>query len=258
MNALLLNDLISSTRSANSARVASPLSRWLCRSLQMAGVMAGMLFAAASAQTSNLYTKPHTDASGGLSGRVDQEVTHALALEHDHVSCYKAELSEGGKAFRFTGLPTGKYDLVFVTKSGAVYEGLALGDDPKLSPPSQKHLEERVNKADTFFNKAKIVRFGSTNNGETLLVFIERDRDKQILKQSGEVLKANLRRLEVTELEKATDDWQMMTGRHLYREEAELGPGMDFFKHKYIPEIGNVRVIDSNKDLGTISLPSAS
>jgi len=245
--------LIESNRRARASWL-----RRLSRPLRIAGALVGMAVGLAMAQTTNLYTKPHADASGGITGHVDAEVTHALALEHDRVSCYKAELSDGGKSFRFAGLPTGKYDLVFVTKSGIVYEGLALGEDPKLSGVAMKHLEERVNKADTFFNKAKIVRFGTINDGETLVALIERGRDKQILKQSGEVLNANLRRLEVTDFEKATDDWQMMTGRHLYREEAPLGPGMDFFKHKYIPEIGNVRVIDSVKDLGTISFSPAS
>src|SRR4051812_15093945 len=65
----------------------------------------------AFSQTANLYTKADPAASGGLTGKVDQSLSHAIALHRDHVLCFRAELSDGGKAFRFTGLPTGKYDL---------------------------------------------------------------------------------------------------------------------------------------------------
>ncbi len=211
------------------------------------------------AQSDNLYTKPHTDAPGGLSGHVSQELTHAIALEHDRVSCYRAELSDGNKGFRFPGLPTGKYDLFFVTKSGAVYEGAALGEDAsKLSPGSLKNFETRVNKADGFFNKAKVDRIGLIEDGSRLLAFVERLRDLATVRQSGEALNSNLRRLEVIEFDKAADDWQMMKNRHLYREEQPQGPNMAFLKHKYLPEISGVRVVDSVKDLGTIALPPAS
>lgn len=231
-------------------------SRWLRRVAALA--LLPLLLAAAHAQTTNLYTKPDPSASGGISGQINQELTHAIALEHNRVSCYKAELSGGGKSFRFTGLPTGKYDLVLMTKTGSVYEGVALGDDAsKLPPASLKHVEESVAKADTFFNKYKIERMGLIDNGERLLAFVERLRDLQILKQNADVLKANLRRFEVIEFTKAADDWQMMTNRHLYREEQPLGPNMAFFKHAYVPELMGIRVIDSVKDIGSVALPPA-
>ena len=160
------------------------------------------------------------------------------------------------KAFRISGLSTGKYDLILVTKSGAVFEGVELGEDAsKLPAVSVKNAEERINQADTFFNKVTIHRTGLIEDGEKQLLFVERVRDKEILKQSGEVLKANLRRLEVVELIKAADDWQFLNTRHIYREEAPVGPGMAFFAHRYVPGLGNVRVIDSVKDLGSIALP---
>lgn len=209
-----------------------------------------------AAQTTTLYTKPVDGAAGGIAGKVDQELTHAIALNRDRVQCFKGELTDGGKAFRVAGLPTGKYDLILVTKTGAIYEGVELGEDAsKLPTVSVKNTETRTTKADTFFNKVKIHRNGLIEGGEKQLLFVERMRDKEILKQSGEVLKANLRRLEVVELIKATDDWQFFNTRHVYREEAPVGPGMGFFTHKYVPGLGNVRVIDSVKDLGTIALP---
>ena len=212
----------------------------------------------ALSQTANLYTKPVPGAAGGISGRVNVELTHAIALHRDRVSCYRAEISDGGQAFRFTGLPTGKYDLVLITKSGGVYEGLFLGESgDSMTGFMRQKLDERVLKADAFFNKAKLHRFGVTEDGNLCLALVERMRDKLILKQSGETLNSNLRRFEIVDLAKATDNWQMMTSRHIFREETPVGEGMGFNDHRHLPDIGNLRVIDTVKDLGNIVLPPA-
>ena len=215
-----------------------------------------LVASAAFAQTTTLYTRPVAGASGGISGRVDQTLTHALALNRDRVQCFRAELSDGGKVFRFAGLPTGKYDLLLITKGDTIYEGLELGGDAeKLSGTPRKNLELRVTKSDTFFNKAQIHRVGLIEDGNKVLALIERVRDKLILKQSGEQLKSNLRRIEVADFVKAADDWTLTESRHLYREETPLGEGMGFCKHRLLTNLGNVRVIDAVKDLGTIALP---
>ena len=209
----------------------------------------------ASAQTTVLYTKPAAGATGGISGKVDTELTHAIALNRDYTQCFRGDLSDGGKAFRIAGLPTGKYDVICVTKGGQIFEGVELGEDgSKLPAASVKYSEARIKKADTFFPKAKIHRFGLIEGGEKMLLFVERIRDSLILRQSGEKLESNLRRIEVVELIKAKDDWQMLNTRHIYREEAPLVENMPFFTHKFVPELGSVRVIDSVKDLGSISL----
>ena len=207
------------------------------------------------AQTANLYTKPVAGATGGLAGKVDRELTHALALHHDRKQCFRAELSDGGKAFRFSGLPTGKYDVMLVAKGGAVFEGLTLGEDPKLGTTEREHLEKSLTKADTFFNKWQLHWAGVSDDGEKMLLFVERIRDKVILKQSGEQLMSNLRRLEVAEMAKAADDWNFVDSRHVYREEHPLGQ-LPFLYHARVGQLGNVRVIDSVKDLGTIALPA--
>ena len=208
------------------------------------------------AQTTVLYTKPAAGANGGISGKVDAELTHAIALNRDYTQCFRGDLSDGGKSFRISGLPTGKYDVICVTKSGQIFEGVEVGEDgSKLPPDSVKHAEARIKKADTFFPKVKIHRLGLIEGGEKMMLFVERLRDTLILRQSGEKLDSNLRRIEVVELIKAKDDWQMLNTRHIYREEAPLVENMPFFTHKFVPELGNVRVIDTFKDLGSISLP---
>ncbi|MDB6174445.1 MAG: hypothetical protein JWL59_3756 [Chthoniobacteraceae bacterium] len=209
-----------------------------------------------SAQTTHLYTAPVAQAAGGISARVDQPLTHALALNRDRLRCFRAQLSEGGKSIRFTGLPTGKYDLVLVTMSGRVFEGVELGADAdKLTGVSLKNFEKRVAAADTFFNRVRIHRFGLFEDGEKALLFVERIRDKLIFQQSGDQLKSNLRRLEIIDFERAADDWTEVTTRHIYREEAPLGDGMAFLGSQFVAGLGGVRVIDTLKELGNLPLP---
>jgi hypothetical protein len=208
----------------------------------------------ARAQTANLYTKPVAGAAGGITGRVNIDgMTHVLALNRDHVQCFRAQLT--GREFKFIGLPTGKYDLVIVTKT-AVYEGLELGSDAgKVAATPRKNLETRLVKADSFFNKAKMHRFGLIDGGEKLVAFVERIRDKTILQQSGEQLMSNLRRFEVIDYVKSSDDWTEAESRHIFREEFKIGEGADFLRHKNVSELGNIRVIDAVKDIGSIVLP---
>jgi hypothetical protein len=214
------------------------------------------LAASALAQTTTLYTKPVSGAGGGIAGKVEPELTHAIALNRDYTQCFRGELSDGNKAFRIAGLPTGKYDLILVTKGNEILESVDLGEDgSKLPAASVKNSEARIVKADTFFPKSKIHRFGLIEGGEKMMLFVERVRDTYIYRQDGTQLKSNLRRIEVVELIKAKDEWQMLNTRHIYREEAPLMANMAFFTHKYLPELGNVRVIDSVKDLGNISVP---
>ena len=94
------------------------------------------------------------------------------------------------------------------------------------------------------------VGFGDDN----ALAFVERVSDKEILRQDGTRLPASLRRLEVIELARAADDWQVTISRHLYREEQPPG-ALSFLKHGFVPALGGLRVIDRMKDLGHIPLP---
>jgi hypothetical protein len=89
----------------------------------------------------------------------------------------------------------------------------------------------------------------------TVLALVERLRDRLILQQSGEKLAANVRRLEVIELEQATDDWQMIQSRHLYREGEPIEKSPPFFQHGYLAGLSGIRVVESVKDLGTVTLP---
>jgi hypothetical protein len=141
-----------------------------------------------------------------------------------------------------------------VTKDGTIYEGLALGAPPDaITPASLKNLRTRIAVADSFFNRNTIHRIGI--DGEHVLAFVERVRDQLTLKQSGEKLDSNLRRLEIIELDQASDDWQMAATRNIYREDEPITENPPFFKHVWFSGLGNIRVVDSVKDMGALVPP---
>lgn len=200
-----------------------------------------------------IYTKPTEADTGVISGKViGTGLTHAIAVERDRKRVYLATLDDGGSGFHFNHLPVGRFDLVLVTKDNRVVEGVALGPEAKLADDSRKHLEQGVAKADSFFNRHVIDRIGV--DGEVALVFVERVRDGTILRGSGEKIDACLRRLEIVELRHAGDDWQMVSTRHLDREETPEIKGIPFLTHLYLPVLGGLRLAGTPKDLGTIDL----
>jgi len=215
-----------------------------------------LLFAAAlRADPGRIYTAPDPASPGGIEGSSPLPLTHALAVERGRLKVYRANLDSGGKAFRFPNLPVGKYDLVLISSGGIVFEGLDLGAPAGgLDPISRENLEKRISAADSFFNRHAAHRIGTT--GDQSLIFVERIRDRTILKQSGATLDANLRRFEIIELARAADDWQMTTTRHIYREEDPVRTSPAFMKHFFVSTIGNLRVVDTVKQLGALALPT--
>jgi len=200
-----------------------------------------------------IYTKPAAADAGIISGMVKgATLTHAIAVERERTRVYLAALADGGTGFRFDNLPVGRFDLVLVTKDGRVIEGLGIGAADSLEGSRRKHLEAGVAKADSFFNRHLIHRPGVT--GEVALAFVERIRDKRILRGSGEPIDASLRRLEIIELRQAGDDWQMLRTRHLYREEAPRIRGIPFLTHVHLSALGGLRIAAEPRDLGIIDL----
>ncbi len=209
----------------------------------------------ALAQAGRIYTQPSPSDTGAIAGKTSGELTHAVAVEHDRERVYLATLSDSGRAFRFEHLPVGRYDLVLFSKTGPIAEGLALGAPATLPEASTKHLAERVNAADSFFNQATVHRLGLSEDGDTVLALVERYRANNVLKQSGDALGQLVRRFEIIEFTRAEDDWQLTTTRHLYREGEPIPEQPDFRKTVPLPALGGVRVITNLKDLGDIALP---
>lgn len=200
-----------------------------------------------------IYTQPAETDQGQVTGSVKgTTLTHAIAMERDRKRVYLANLDAGKTAFRFGHLPVGRFDLVLVTADQRIIEGLSLGNQSQLDEDRSKHLNQSIAKADSFFNRHTIHRSGAADG--VALVFVERIRDGQILRGSGEEINANLRRLEVVELRAADDDWQMVGTRHLFREEAPKVKGLPFLTHQHLPTLGGLRVGTTPRDLGTIDL----
>ena len=133
-------------------------------------------------------------------------------------------------------------------------EGLRLGNAITALPPaSRMNLETRIAKADSYFNRYIIHRCGIVD--DRILAFVERIRDRQILTQSGDLVKANIRRLEIIELTQAVDDWQMNQTRHVYRQYEPLEKSPAFCRHTYLPALSGIRVVTTLKELGTIAVP---
>lgn len=200
-----------------------------------------------------IYTTVSATDTGTLAGKVTgAALTHAIAVERDRSRVYLATLNPDGAGFHFAQLPVGRFDLVLVTSDNRVIEGLGLGAAEVLDEDRARHLAQSLAKADSFFNRHTRHRAGFS--GEVALVFTERIRDGRILRGSGEVLPAALRRLEIIELRRAEDDWQMVGTRHLYREETPRGANIPFLAHRQLPALGGLRVGDTPRDLGTIDL----
>lgn len=212
------------------------------------------VLSAAAQNTKGFYTQTKPGTAGGLTAKVDTALTYAIALERDRTSAYKGTLSEENTRFHFANLPTGKYDLLLFTKGSLVFEGLQLGEPADLgSGAGRKNLEERVAKADAFFNKYKLHRMGLIEDGSKLLALVERMRDKETLTGAGEKLNGPVRRFELAQFDRAADTWSFMVNRHLYREEDAAGR-VEFLDSKFVPALGNIRVIESVKDLGVLAL----
>jgi hypothetical protein len=205
--------------------------------------------------TNNFYTKPKPDAAGGITGKVDRTLFIAIALERDRTSSYKAVLEDGGTRFVFKGLPTGKYDLLLVTKDDHLVEGLFLGEPgTSVTGESYNRFEERIRAADGFFNKFQIQRFGLIQDGAKILALIERMRDKETLTQGGEKLAGAVRRLEIAQFDRSADTWAFLVNRHLYREQEAPGK-TQFLTSHHVPQLSGIRVIESVKDVGMVALP---
>lgn len=202
-----------------------------------------------------IYTAPDPSATGGIEGHSPVPVTHAMAVDHERVHVYRGKLSEGGKTFKFSNLPVGKYDIVLVDEGKTIWEGVNLGEPlPPLSEKSSANLKQRIAVADAFFNTHIVHRLGLL--GDHSYAFVERLRDRDTLTQGGTIM-GNVSRLEIIEFQQADDDWQMTETRHIYREEEPKKAGAPFMKHFYVSDLGNIRVVDSVKTLPPLTLPES-
>jgi len=214
-------------------------------------------------QSSKLYTDPDPGSNGGIQGEIiapDQSIVAIFATPQEAwEKVYKGEVLGEGRAFRFTGLPVGKYDLMVVF-GNRFYEGLSLNkagaDKPPLTSKDQTQIETTINKSVPFFDTKKIHRIeGYTGRAGQARMILQELRTRPTTLQSGDIRgDIQIRSLKLALLEDVNIGWSLEDTREFLRQEVSSTDFRGLLPHQFSPRLSNIRVIDSIKDLGKISL----
>lgn len=207
----------------------------------------------ATAERDRLYSDPDPASPGGIKGRILRPaltVRQVLAVPTDEPRLvYEAQLSgEGQREFLFTGLPMRKYDLV-VIYDDAFYEGLVLcREGDTLTAEDRTKIEATIQKAEPYFTKRITHRMeGTTGRGNlsrALCTFL-RDRAST----NGEDYRRTFR---LFILKDVGPGWQVVRSRDLYP--IWTTPNHATPAHHFDEKLSQIRVTDSVKDLGPITL----
>jgi len=212
-------------------------------------------------QSSRLYTKSDPAAPGGIHARLvafANPVQQAFAIDNGNPKLvYQGTLTEDGKEIRFTGLPAAIYDLVLVAPD-RFYEGCGLARDPDtLTDRDRTNIAFTINKSVPFFDTKKIHRSEglSGRNGKARCV-LQEVRTRPVTLQSGEIrADIQVRSIKLAFLEDVGEvGWQMVQTREIVRTEVARGDMQGLLPHCYLPELGGIRVVDTDKDLGELNL----
>ncbi len=212
-------------------------------------------------QSTRLYTASDPAAGGGIEGTIaapDKAITGVFALpQGDYKRVYRGNTDSDGRTFRFAGLPPGKYDLV-VLYADAFYEGLALTRETNsLTAGDQKSIETAIMKSTPFFDTKKIHRCeGTTGHAGQARCVLQEVRTRPVTLQSAEVrADIQIRSLKLALPEDVgSQGWSLVNTREIVRQEVTASETKGLLPHQYREKLGGIRVIDSVKALGTISL----
>ena len=205
------------------------------------------------------------------------------------MKAYQGTLDKDTGQFTFRGLPAGEYDLL-IKVVGHVYEGLTLELEPppavvapapaeaptsqpsstsqpspaKPRPATPPHLTRRkldnlldeVGKSfyttEDYFNVKHIVRL--TGKDDRARMFVVQTRTRKVVDPGGILIRARIRRFDLVDLVKSRTVWQVVTSRHLLRQEVPYGSRDIRIQTTYSPKLGRILVGDKMKDLGKIDL----
>jgi hypothetical protein len=219
-------------------------------------VMAALIVVAAgaSAERERLYTAPDPAAAGGIQGTIASPVRpleQVLAIPPDEPgSVYEGRIAgEDRRAFRFEGLPMGKYDLV-VIYDDCFYEGLRLQRDADtLTPRDRARIEQTVQASEPYFTRKFIHRAeGATGRGQLARAVCTYLRDRP----SAEGHTDYRRTLKLVMLKDVGPGWQIVRARDLFP--VSVKPTLAQPRHHYAVVLGGIRVTRAIKDLGEIHL----
>ena len=211
-------------------------------------------------QSGYLYTAPDAAATGGIHGRIVNPAKPMLKIfaqsTDDWKHVYLGELSAGGKEFRFTGLPVGKYDMLILYADG-FFEGLSLNrDENTLTGNDMASIKDAIMKSTPFFNEKKIHRCeGVTGYAGKARAVLQEVRTRPITLQSGEVRPdIQVRSIKLVLPEDVSLGWSVVNTREIVRQEVAASEYKGLLPHHFNSQLGNIRVIDTIKELGNLSL----
>lgn len=212
-------------------------------------------------QSTYLCTAPDPTAGGGLHGRLvapAKPVVKILAQATDEWKrVYAGALLGDGREFRFTGLPVGQYDLL-VLYGDEVIEGLTLSrQDSTLTGKDRDAIAAALMKSNPFFNEKRIHRCeGVTGMAGKARCVLQEVRTRPVTLQSAEVRSdIQIRSFKLALLEDVAIGWSVIETREFARQEVAATDTWGLLAHRFSPKLGGIRVIDTVKELGDISLP---
>lgn len=227
--------------------------------LPAGGILAGKV--TGTHQSSRLYTKTDPATPGGLHARLSagtKPVQQAFAIDNGNPKLvYQGTVSEDGKEIQFSGLPAAIYDLLLVAPD-RFYEGCRLARDPDtLTDRDRQAINETINKSVPFFDTKKINRCeGITGANGKVRCVLQEMRTRPITLQDGsQRTDIQVRSIKLAFLEDVGKaGWQMVQTREIVR--TEVGPQdlKGILPHCYLPGLGGIRVVDTDKDLGELDL----
>jgi hypothetical protein len=213
-------------------------------------------------QSTALYTPPDPAAGGGIAGRLalqSEPLLKVFALPTDDPrKVYKGEVRENGRAFAFAGLPTAKYDLVLLFAE-QFYEGLTLTREPDtLTERDRQAIRQTVMASEPFFDTKEIHRCAGTTGREgKARCTLQNVRTREVTLQDGTVHpEIQIRSLRLALLEDVgSAGWHLVRTREIVRTEVIRAERKGVLPGRYSAKLGGIRVVETVKDLGQLTLP---
>jgi len=213
-------------------------------------------------QSSKLYTAPDAGDPGGLRGRVakhKEKLIGAFAIPAGElVRVYKATLSPDGHAFEFNNLPTAKFDLLLLFP-GAFYEGITLSRAAStLVTNDWKSILGILGKSEPFYEIKRIQRMeGASGTTGWAQGVVQEVRERPVTLQDATVhTDIQIRAIKLVRFENVGPAWQLLVTREIARQEVAGQEHRGLLPHGFCPDLlGNLRVVDTVKDLGLLDLP---